>query len=117
MKYLITENKLKTFLKKEFGVDFTGKIKQVTSNYDLPFVFDDYITPKLLNLYLNLNGPMYVIDVMGGLWLYQNQGDNIFLMNERGYNHSPEPLLHEIGIDVMGLSIDDLIDLYFEEEN
>ena len=120
MKYLITESKMKSFLKDKFGVDLDGKIEIVTNVFDLPNEFR-YITPQLLNAYLNKYGPMFVFKLGNhGNFLYQKQNDYEIVVNDKESMIHIDYFYDILGVNLhkfMGLSIDDLIDLYFKEEN
>ena len=58
----ILENleKNKKFLNNVMGVDFTDKIQQITSHWDVPMEFDRYISTQQIKRYLNKYGPMYL---------------------------------------------------------
>lgn len=115
MKYIITESKLKNLLKDRLGVDLSGKISMVTNQYDLPMEFDRYIPPKVLNSYLNKFGPMYVIETPKNTFLYQNQAGVPTITDKKDRLHSVNSLMSHLGIPPMGLSIDDIIDVYVQE--
>ncbi len=123
MKFLITESKLKEFIKKKFGVDLTGRIKMIQSYYDLPESFQNRFSKEIINSYLNKFGPMYVIVGDTDSYLYQNQNDGEIIVNRsiivnrdnKIINNSE--LMKDLGIEyTMGLSIDDLINLYVNED-
>ena len=75
MKYLIKESqyvyllenleKNKKFLTNHMGIDFTGKIKQITSAYDVPYNFyrNGGISLNHAMSYLNAFGPMYLFEL------------------------------------------------------
>ena len=96
MKYIITESKLKEFLRNVSGIDLTDKIDMVTSTYDLPMEFDRVMTPTVLRQYLNQFGRIVIAD-----------------SNDRTY--SENSLMSHLGIPPMGLSIDDIINTYYTE--
>lgn len=116
MKIVITESKLKNYIKDKLGVDLTGKIELVQSNYDIPMSFDGYLMPWVTNMYMNEYGPMFLIKIGNYHWLYQTQGKSYFLMDEMGNHIDQSEFMKMIGISKVGLSMQQLIDLYFIEE-
>jgi hypothetical protein len=116
MKVLISENKFKTFLKDRFGVDLTGKVSLITSSYDLPFEFDRILNPEMVRRYLNKYGPIYLIDLGKEMYLYQNRfnGDEM-IADTKDRTISPYQLMDILGIGPIGVSIQDILDLYAEE--
>ena len=109
-------DKNKKFLTNHMGVDFTDKIKQVTSTYDVPMSFDEGVGSNLINRWLNHWGPMYLVNVNGKDYLYQNRGDFEMFIDEEGYDYVDGEILEQLGIDELGLRFSDIIDLYFNEE-
>ena len=87
MKYLIKESqyvnllenldKNKKFLTNVMGVDFTGKLIQITSGYDVPYSFyrNGGITLKRVMSDLNAFGPMYLFELDGIEYLYLDRGE------------------------------------------
>jgi len=121
-----SNNKNKTFLKDKFGIDFDGKIKMIQSFEELPSMFRVYFFPKDFNRMLNNGGPFYVINSDKGYkignkyvnkyYLYRPRVDgSSYLIDQDGYNKSESTFLENLGIDIIGLTIKDLIDMYFEE--
>ena len=125
MKYIITEsqyglikeNKNKKFLTNHMGVDFTDKIQQITSSYDVPMEFDKSISPQMINRGLNKWGPMYLFELDGVKYLYQNRGDFEMFIDEEGYDYVDGEIPEKLGIGILGLKFSDIIDMYFDEEN
>ena len=113
-------DKNKKFLNNLMGMDFTGKIKQVTSSYDVPMEFDDVIGPDGIRRYLNFWGPMYLIEIDGMRFLYQDRGDTDgrfeWFLGEDGIDYVDNEIPEKLGIDIMGLRFSDIIDMYFNEE-
>ncbi len=97
------------------GIDFTGKIKQVTSSYDVPMEFDFGISSDSIRRYLNNFGPMYLFEYDGIKYLYQDRGDEWFI-DENGFDYVDGEIPEMLGIDEMGLRFSNIIDLYFKEE-
>jgi hypothetical protein len=114
----ILENldKNKKFLTNLMGMDFTGKIKQVTSSYDVPMEFDDVIGPDGIRRYLNNYGPMYLFELDGYEYLYLDMGDHEKFIDEKGNIFIENEIPERLGIDIMGLRFSDIINMYFNEE-
>ena len=126
MKIIITEsqyktlieshNKVKSFLKNTLGIDFAGRIKQITSSHDVPMVFDEGISPKTINTWLNYFGPMYLFEFDGTKYLYQDRGDFEMFIDNDGFDYVDNEIPEKLGIAEMGFKFSDIIDMYFEEE-
>ena len=121
-----SNNKNKTFLKDKFGIDFDGKIKMIQSFEELPSMFRVYFFPKDFNRMLNNGGPFYVINSDKGYkignkyvnkyYLYRPRVDgSSYLIDQDGYNKAESTFLENLGVDIIGLTIKDLVDIYFEE--
>jgi len=121
VKRVIRENdsmleKNKRFLKNKLGIDFTNGIQQVTSTYDIPWIFHDF-SSVLLNRYLNKYGPMYLFEYDGKKYLYQDRGDYESFISDDGSLYLDNEIPEMLGIDEMGLRFSNIIDLYFKEED
>ena len=126
MKIIITESqyisilenfdKKKKFLTKVMGIDFTNKIQMITSSYDVPNSFDDGIDTSTIRTYLNFWGPMYLFNINGENYLYQDRGDFEMFIDEGGY-WNKDDIPEKLGIGVLGLRFSDIIDMYFYEED
>jgi hypothetical protein len=115
MKYIITEDKLKKFLKREFGVDLTGKIEMITSKNQLPYEFE-WIGTSLNNA-LNHYGPMYLISDNNMMFLFQDRGNGeSFIINDEKDYISDDLFFKKIGMEPI-ISVMDLIDQYYKEED
>ena len=123
-----SNEKNKNFLKDKFGIDLDGKIRMIQSYEDLPLVFASHFYPKDFNRMLNNGGPFYVLNINKGykignqyvnkLYLYRPRVDGYsYLVDQDGYNNDESTFLENLGVDVMGLTIKDLIDIYFKEED
>ena len=119
MKYIITESKLKDIIKRELGIDLTGNIEMVTSKWDLPILFRRAIPLDHIDYLFNHWGPMYIF------WVKKNRGFKSFLyqkheepqiINESGKDVTESWLIGELGLTRMGLSLDDIIDIYLTED-
>lgn len=118
MKLIITESQLKNIIKSNFGLDLTGKIRMVTNKWELPFEFDTVIGERMLNHHLNKFGPMFVFDTKKGLFLAQDRGkqyDGWNIADKFDFGLSELDFMKILGIEYLGLSIDDLINEYFDE--
>ena len=120
--------KNKKFLKDKFEIDLDGKIKMIQSYEDLPLVFASHFYPKDFNRMLNDGGPFYVLNINKGykigntyvnkLYLYRPRVDgSSYLVDQDGYNKAESTFLENLGVDVMGLTIEDLVNIYFNEED
>ena len=121
VKRVISENDSKTekdkrFLKNKLGIDFTGKILMITSTYDVPVEFDEYISRNLIRRYLNNYGPMYLFKLDGKKYLYQDIGKYEWFLREDGFDYTNNEIPEKLGIAIMGLRFSDIIDMYFKEE-
>jgi hypothetical protein len=128
MKYLIKESqyvyllenleKNKKFLTNHMGIDFTGKLKQITSAYKVPYNFyrNGGITLNHAMSYLNNFGPMYLFELGDYEYLYQDRGNKDWFIDERGVKYIKDEFLERLGLDELGLRFSDIIDLYFNEE-
>ena len=106
--------KNKKFLNNVMGVDFTDKIQQITSHWDVPMEFDRYISTQQIKRYLNKYGPMYLFELNGQKYLYQDlDGEEIFIGEDA---HVYTDIPKQLGIYEMGLRFSDIIDMYFNEE-
>ena len=108
--------KNKKFLTKVMGIDFTGKIEQITSIYDVPMEFDRYISHGMINRYLNKFGPMYLFELDGHRYLYLDVGDHEKFIDEKGNVFIENEIPERLGLDEIGLRFSNIIDMYFNEE-
>lgn len=119
-----SNEKNKIFLKDKFGIDLDGKIKMVQSYEDLPLTLASHWYPEDFNKMLNVGGPFYTINITKGykigntyvnkLYLYRARVDgSSFLIDQDGYNKAESTFLENLGVDVMGLTIKDLVNIYF----
>jgi hypothetical protein len=110
-------DKDKKFLNNVMGVDFTGNIQQVTSLYDIPYTFyrKGIFTMPDVASYLNRFGPMYIIELYGRKFIYQDRGRYESFISEDGMVYQ-DTIPEQLGIDIMGLRFSDIIDIYFNEE-
>lgn len=126
MKIIITESqfkqlveskdKWKNFLLNQLDFDFSDRIQQITSTYDVPMEFDNGISPEMIRQFLNYFGPMYLFELDGVKYLYQDRGDYDWFIDEEGYDYVENEIPEKLGIDFTGLRFKDIINIYFEEE-
>jgi len=125
MKYYMSQNlpnvnesydKEKNFLRDNFGFDFSDRIQQITSSYDVPFVFDECLFGESINRYLNHWGPMYLFELDGVKFLYQDRGEFEWFLDENCYDFVDNEIPEKLGIAEMGFRFSDILDMYFEEE-
>jgi hypothetical protein len=109
-------DKAKNFLKDNFGIDFTGRIKQITSSHDVPMEFDEGISPKTINTWLNYWGPMYLFEFDGMKYLYQYKRDFEYFIDQEGNEYMDNEIPEKLGIAEMGFTFSDILDMYFEED-
>jgi hypothetical protein len=81
--------------------------------------FDDVIGPDGIRRYLNFWGPMYLIEIDGMRFLYQDRGDTDgrfeWFLGEDGIDYVDNEIIERLGIDIMGLRFSDIINMYFNE--
>ena len=110
-------DKNKKFLIDIMGIDFTDKIQQITSSYDVPMEFDEGIGSDMVNRMLHFwGGPMYLVNINGKKYLYQDRGDYEWFLDKEGYDFVDGEILEELGIGVMGLKFSHIIDIFFNED-
>jgi hypothetical protein len=112
---LESNERTKRFLKNN-GIDFAGRIKQITSSHDVPMEFDDGIAPSTIRMWLNYWGPMYLVNIDGNDYLYQDRGDFEMFLDEEGVDYVDNEIPEKLGIAEMGFRFSDILDLYFEED-
>jgi hypothetical protein len=111
------KEKLKKFLTNKLGINFTGRIEQITSTYDVPMSFDNGISSEMIRQFLNYFGPMYLFELDGVKYLYQDRGDYEWFIDEEGYDYVDNEIPEKLGIAEMGFTFSDIIETFFEEEN
>jgi len=126
MKYIITESQYQTikesleknkkFLIKTMGVDLTDNIQMVNSRYDVPMEFDEGISPDLVRRMLNNWGPMYLFNLNGKDYLYQDRGEYEWFIDTEGFEFVDNEIIGKLGVDVLGLDFSDLIKVFYTED-
>jgi len=117
MKYLITESKLKTFIKDNFGIDFTGDVKLNPSIYNISNDFNECISYDSLHRRLNMDnyGPMYLITIDDNFKiLYQKNyvTDMDWIISNRCDVYDESDFMDLFGITPIGVTIEQFLDLY-----
>ena len=77
--------------------------------------FDNNISPAAINYYLNKFGPMYLFELDGIKYLYQDQDHGDFFIDDYGFYYNDE-IPEQLGIDDLGLRFSDIINIFFNEE-
>ena len=109
--------KIKKFLIKTLGVDFTNRIQLITSRFDVPSVFiGECFSTFYINKMMNFWGPMYLFEIDGVKFLYQDRGDIEWFMNEGCREYVDDEIPEKLGIAILGLRFSDIVDMYFKEE-
>ena len=120
MKIIINESNVRNLLVNRLGVDLTGKVDMLTSIYHIPTVFVDWMGNPILKAWLNNYGPMYLIHLPDEDILYQNHGkgrQGMIIGNLLvGNSYTTQDILDRLGIPPIGLSLDDIVDTFAEEE-
>lgn len=116
MKYVINESQLKNLIKKFFKKDFSDKIQMIQSWEDLPSNFKRMIGSKnILNRYLNMFGPLYVILINGQEYLAQDRVEKWVITDDEDIEISEDKIMSLLGISTLGISMSELIDAYIDE--
>jgi hypothetical protein len=117
MKKCLIESNISNFIKDKLGIDLSDRIHMVTNQYELPMEFDWIISSKALNQYLNRYGPMYVFEGKKNTYLGQPRKNEWFVVDKRDYEVSELDVMKDLGIEMLGLSLNDLVSEYINETN
>jgi hypothetical protein len=118
MKYLITESKLTSFIKDRFDIDLTGRVELEPSIYGILNDFDDCVSYEYLSRRkssVTNYGPMYLIKLKDNFKiLYQKnlKTDMAWIISNRCDTYDEYDFMNLLGISVLGLNMDDFINLY-----
>lgn len=115
MKYIIKESQVKNLIKKYFKKDLTNNIRMITLYEDLPFEFRQMMGKHALNRYLNAFGPMFLIKVDGKNYLAQDRVEKWLITDSSDTEISETKLMGLLGISLLGLSIQELVDAHIDE--
>jgi hypothetical protein len=121
MRIIITESKMKNFITKMIGYDLSDRIEMITSWYELDSggqrLFSD--GKEEFNWLLNNYGPMFLFNVNGDNYYVQPQGKEygtLVLSDKKNRKIDEYDFLKILGIDVLGIRLNTIIDQYFVEE-
>jgi hypothetical protein len=109
-------DKNKKLINDVIGFDFSNKITQVTSSYDIPMEFDVCFNYQSVRHWLNVWGPMYLFSLKGSKILYQDRWDYEWFVYDDCMEYVDNEIPEKLGIAILGLRFSDIIDMYFEEE-
>jgi hypothetical protein len=109
-------DKNKKLLNGIIGFDFSNRITQITSSYDVPMTFDECVGWESVRRWLNYFGPMYKFEFDGTEYLYQDRGDFEAFIDDDCYEYVDNEIPEKLGIAVLGLRFSDIINMYFQEE-
>jgi len=115
MKIVVTESKMKSFIKDKFGLDFSGDIKEITNPYGVLNDFDSCFSYVYLNRKLNNNGPAYLIKIDDNFKIIYQKDLNLdrdWIIDNDCRTYDESDLMDILGISALGLTMDDLIELY-----
>ena len=87
----------------------------ITDYWDLPIGFRRLMSKNAGNQYLNAFGPMFLIRVDGKNYLAQDRIEKWFIADEHDIEIREDKLMNLLGIDTLGLTIQELIDAYIDE--
>jgi len=117
MKYLITESKLKTFIKDKFGLDFTGDIELDPNLYKILNDFDECVSYESLYKRRSSDnyGPMYLITLETHFKiLYQKNyiTGMDWIISNRCDVYEESEFMDLFGISALGITVEQFLDLY-----
>lgn len=117
MKYIITESKLKTFIKDKFNIDLTGRVEFEPDTYKLLNYFDDYFTYDglLRRRRMDNYGPIYLIDLDNGEKIFYqiNYSSTIpLILSIEGNAYTESEFMNLLGISGLGITMEQFLDLY-----
>jgi hypothetical protein len=117
MKYLITESKLKTFIKDKFNIDLTGRIEFEPDSYDLLHYFDNYLTKDGLERRRRMDnyGPIYLIKLDNGVTIFYQMNfssDSPLILSNEGAQYTESQFMDFLGISQLGITIEQFLNLY-----
>jgi hypothetical protein len=115
MKYIIKESQVKDLIKKYFKKDLSNNIRMITLYDDLPRQYREMMSKNAANHFLNMFGPMFLIKADGKNYLAQDRIEKWLIADESDTEISEEKLMNLLGIDTLGLSMQEFIDAYIDE--
>ena len=102
-------------IKKFFKKDLSRNIEMITDYWDLPIEFRRLMSKNAGNHYLNSFGPMFLIRVDGKNYLAQDRIEKWFIADSSNTEIREDKLMNLLGIDTLGLTMQELIDAYIDE--
>lgn len=115
MKYIIKESQVKNLIKKYFKKDLSKNIEMITDYWDLPIEFRHMMSKNAGNHYLNAFGPMFLFNVNGEKYLAQDRIEKWVITDYGDTPISEDKLMRLLGIETLGLTMQELIDAYIDE--
>jgi hypothetical protein len=115
MKYIIKESQVKNLIKKYFKKDLSKNIEMITDYWDLPIEFRRLMSKNAGNHYLNAFGPMFLFNVNGENYLAQDRIEKWVITDYGDTPISEDKLMRLLGIETLGLTMQELIDAYIDE--
>jgi len=120
MKIIITENKLKGLINKIIGYDLSDHIEMITNWIELGSEGQKLFTDgrEELRWLLNNFGPMYLFNIDNKKYLVQPQSKEygtLVLSYEKNRKIDDREFLRILGIDMLGISLMQIIDEFVEE--
>jgi hypothetical protein len=82
---------------------------------DLPRAYREMMSKSAGNHYLNAFGPMFLFNVDGKKYLAQDRIEKWVIADEFDETISEDKLMSLLGIETLGLSMQELIDAYIDE--
>lgn len=117
MKYLISESQMARLLKRYTNaLGMKLGLTEYESAYDLPEIFQKTNNPSDLDLYIKKFGPMYVLETDEWDYMVQNVAGKWAIEDERGFVHSPENVVRNLGLSAIDISFDELFDILSQKE-
>jgi hypothetical protein len=115
MKIKITENRLKNLINNILGYDLSKNIEIVTSWYELDSGGQRLFTDgrEEFNWLLNHYGPMFLFNVNGDNYYVQPQDKEygtLVLSDRKNRKIDEDDFLKILGLDILGISLNKLID-------
>jgi hypothetical protein len=109
-------DKNKKLINDVIGFDFSNRITQITSSYDVPMEFDVCFNYQSVRQWLNVWGPIYLFSLNGSKILYQDRWDYEWFVYDDCSEYDNNEIPEKLGIAILGLRFSDIIDMYFQEE-
>jgi hypothetical protein len=117
MKVVITESKLKTYIKDKFDIDLTGRIEFEPDTYNLLNYFDNYFSHDGLVRRRRMDnyGPIYLIELKDGIKIFYQMNyssDNPLILSNEGDTYTQSEFREFLGIQKLAITMDQFLNLY-----